>query len=731
MKILPILFSLTLFCAAFLSFAIQPILGKIMLPMVGGAPAGWIVAMAFFQIALLAGYGVSYLLGRLNPWIHAAGLITLYVMGFAFLPPQLPAFSDQGSHLSIAVIVALSQTILVPFLALTATTAALQRIFAATSHPTANDPYYLFVASNLGSFAGLLIYPFLLEPLTGLKWQSSHWAIIYGVTVVLILVCCAIAALYRQRNRLDIIHSESEQDNARISLRQMAYWVVLAFIPCSLSMGATTLITTDMPGIPLFWILPLGLYLLTFILAFAQKPILTMKKLRGWQINAIGFWILALALGFGFRPTGNMIMFAGFVVLLMEVFFINAWTCHRELAALRPETSKLPLYYFMLALGGGLAGIMHAFILPFVLKDVIEFPIIVFLCLILHPEFRQEVITPRLAKLKKLFVWIAPLCFITAIIVFVMRYQGMSGVVYMVTLAIFSISFLMISARPRLLLATGILVLISCVITRVPGTVIETGRNFFGSWFVYEQKDQSALNRYFVHGVTVHGVEPMDKTDAINRYHSTYYARGNSVADVLKIANAKNWAVVGLGSGQLACYDPKLTTDFYEIDPDVESIAQFHFTYLNECPPRDVVIGDGRLKLEQTNYRYDVILLDAFTSDAIPLHLLTKEALAIYKQRLNKNGVMLFHISNRYLELGSFIAAAAKENGLPSLFQISQKDKKYPLMQLSKWVAVPLTQQAAQSLSAKGWETLEPAGRAWTDDRSSVLEAFTLNPRLE
>ena len=245
MRALPLLFSFSLFFAAFLSFSVQPILGKMLLPMVGGSPSGWIVAMAFFQLSLLAGYAISYGLGKLSPWAHAAGLIALYGAGAFFLPPQLPVINDE-SGLSVQVMLALGQTILLPFLALTATTAALQRIFANTIHPTANDPYYLFVASNLGSFAGLLIYPFLLEPSIGLKEQALYWQGIYIAVIGFIALSAAMAWSYRRAkvtpNSVEDIHNKIE---GNVTVTQILRWTAMAFVPCSLSMGVTNLITTD------------------------------------------------------------------------------------------------------------------------------------------------------------------------------------------------------------------------------------------------------------------------------------------------------------------------------------------------------------------------------------------------------------------------------------------------------------------------------------------------------
>lgn len=726
MRILPLVFSFALFGSALLSFSIQPILGKMLLPMVGGAPAGWIVAMAFFQMALLAGYGVSYLLGRFSPWIHGVGLLALYASGFVFLPPQLTPIADnvQGAALSLAVVTALAKTILLPYLALTATTAALQRVFSATSHPTANDPYYLFVASNAGSLIGLFAYPFVLEPLFGLTQQSQGWLYVYAVVIALIISACALAWRYKKT-----ASDKAAQNNETsiISAKQIVYWIVLAFVPCSLSMGVTTLITTDMAGIPLLWVLPLGLYLLTFIMAFAQKPLFSLEKLWVWQLNAIGCLLLILVLGpmwgIGFKPTGNIILYAAFSLLLLEVFFTAALMCHTQLAKLRPSVDKLALYYFILALGGCLAGLFHAFVLPFATSDVVEFPIMVVLSLLLIPA----VYTVKRQK-SPVYKYRVILTIVTVLATCAAFAQtpDSNNPLYILALFVFVIPFVLVSSYPRYLFAVG-MIIIACVwMTRYNGEVQMTGRNFFGSHAVYDKDTENGKIRYFVHGNTTHGLEPLNKEDEISRHYSSYYARNNPIADVLKVSGAKEWGVIGLGSGQLTCYQDGMVTDFYEIDPDVEAIAWKYFSFLHDCPPRHILIGDGLLELTKQKNIYDMLLLDAFTSDGIPMHLLTVDAMAKYKSRLHEDGIILVHISNRYLDLAPPIAAAAKEYGLEAFTKIHKVDKKYPLSLASKWLVIPLKGEQGKTFEANGWKKVKPAERPWTDDRSSLIEAVRL-----
>lgn len=715
MKILPIIFSLALFCSAFLSFAVQPILGKMMLPMVGGAPSGWIVAMAFFQIALLGGYGVSYVLGKLSPWKHAVGLLLIYVAGCFFLPPHLPEISDNSPELSLMVIKALAQTILVPFLALTATTAALQRVFSATNHPTANDPYYLFVASNIGSFAGLLIYPFFLEPTFGLKQQALFWQGLFIVAIGLIFIACVLA----WRARSPVIVLDNDHSVEPVSQKQLLRWLLLAFVPCSLSMGVTNLITTDIGGMPLFWVAPLGLYLLTFVLAFSRKQWVSTKQLNFLHMIAAFFVILSLAFGRENQTGFDLFVFVFLVSLLLGVFFIIAYAFHQNLANSRPQTQHLTLYYFIIALGGGLAGLLHAFVIPFVLKDVIEFPAMVLLSL-LFLNTKDSGIKYNLVLRCSFAIALASL-----VMIFLLKHYKVEQDYNTPFCILFFISIIFVTPRPRYLFALGVIALVFSVSTHYQGNVITRERNFFGQYAVYDLPSDDMTARILVHGTTIHGVEVLHASKKEDRFSYGYYSRGNPIQDILTLTHAKTIGVIGLGSGQMACYNPALTVDFYEIDKDIQHTAQTDFSYLKECPPRDIFIGDGRRMLEKQDRHYDMIMLDAFSSDGIPLHLVTREALAIYRSKLTQNGMLIFHVSNRYLKLAPPIAAVAAAENLHSYSKLFVPKEKHMIKMSSLWVTISMNSKQDKQLEKMGWKRIEPSANApWTDDQSSLFQAF-------
>ena len=729
MRPLPFLFCITLISSAFLSFSVQPILGKMLLPMVGGAPNSWIVAMAFFQLALLAGYGISYVLGRFSPWVHAGALMALYLAGVHFLPPVLPVLPGgvQGLDLSIDVFKALLQTILVPFLALTATTAALQRVFAATDDPTAKDPYYLFVASNAGSFAGLFVYPFLLEPLTGLSWQAHLWKAVYAIAVILIALCTM--AAWRRKAKP---HKEKAQKASRqkIPAKQIALWIALSFVPCSLSMGVTSLITTDIGGFPLFWVLPLGLYLLTFIIAFSPKPFLRKDRADMYHMTAAVFMILFMALEIGYQPTGDLLVFGFLATLLLGIFFFTAWACHQKLADSRPDPSHLALFYFILALGGGLAGILHAFVLPFVLPGMIEFPVMVIVSLL----FTRDLLTikdARTRKLAKVTLIVTLVGCAAGLLTCYFRLHQVPRHIYAPFMYIFLLTVLISAVRARYLIMIGIVAFVTGFLTHYPGHMIDRKRNFFGAMAIYDVQIEGLTVRAFTHGNTLHGSEVLGK-DASHRIDSGYYLQDGPIRRALDISHGKTVAVVGLGAGQLACYDPKLTIDFYEIDQDVKDEAERNFTYLKHCPPRRIIIGDGRIMLEKQTATYDVILLDAFNSDGIPLHLLTKEAIDIYKRRLNKNGILLFHISNRYLDLAPPLTAIARAENVHGYTIAYSPAEKTQLRQSSEWFVFAANENQARAFEKGGWQSVAPQSYVWTDDRSSVVSAMTtLDKKIE
>lgn len=718
---MPFLFSVTLFGSAFLSFLIQPILGKMLLPMVGGAPSGWIVSMAFFQMALLAGYGVSYLLQKyISLWIHAALLVGFYLLALFYLPPVITFPDTQAASLNV--FIALLGAIFVPYVALAATTSALQRIFAATRHKTAADPYYLFVSSNAGSLIGLFCYPLFLELFMGLSDQMALWQILYLVVLTLIIASVALAWIFKAPAAPETQRTGKLPVPDRGILLQ---WFILAFVPCSLSMGVTTLITADVGGLPLFWVIPLGLYLITFILAFQRAGSVSIGKLNSNHLNSAAFLLCLVALGIGFRPGGDILTFIVMVFLMLEVFFVIALSCHAQLAGLRPSPHYLGLFYFVVAVGGAAAGLLHAFVLPLILNDVIEFPIVVLLSLLLLPD------TSKSLRFQKIRGWAFAVALISTAALYFMKQHNTSYIYYVPTAVVFIASYFFVMDRPKHLLCLGAVILLFCVSDRYTGGTLDRSRNFFGTYSVREAKADTVTTRSFIHGNTSHGMAAYGVTDAV-KYNSSYYSRSGPAGKLIRASGADEVGAIGLGVGQVACISPGVSMDFYEIDAEVVRLAKTYFPYLEECPVRNIYVGDGRLELQETEHVYDILMLDAFTSDSIPVHIVTREAISAYRKHLSRNGFLLFHVSNRYFNLVPKLARIAEVEGLQAYEILHQPDHKaYPFALVSRWVAIPLSATGQKKLASLGWQKTVPAGELWTDDHSSLLSAIDLKQQLD
>lgn len=720
MNRLTLLLSLTLFCSALLSFSVQPILGKMLLPLVGGSPAGWIVSLAFFQFALLAGYGFSYLFERTSPWVHGFALLGLYAAGLFYLPPALTGINESGATgmMGIVVFKNLFHAIFIPFMALAATTSALQRLLSATDHPSAKDPYHLYVASNIGSFAGLLLYPLFWEIFYGLTEQSVLWRTAYYVT--LLLVAFSLLESWRHRNRDFTIENPSAK--TQLTARQILTWMALAFIPCSLSMGVTTLITTDVSGLPLLWILPLALYLLTFILAFSPKQFSSAKKLNAQHALGASFIIFVSIIGIRSIPSSDIFSFLAAVFLALEVFFTIAWAYHHRLASLRPAADRLSLYYLVIAAGGCLAGLLHAFVLPLTLTETIEFPVVVLLSLLVLPDFHNKPVKTRMRTLVNLAI-----CLLSGAAMIHAQNSLFSGdFIYVPALVVFFVTFLILSGKPRQLLLVGVVLLSLSLIAEKSQNVLVTDRGFFGTYKVKETTQDGMRARYFTHGNTSHGLALYDIPDD-QKYNVSYYSRIGPAGNVMRVLDVKSAGVIGLGAGVLACTKPGTIMDFYEIDAKVVNIAEKYFPYLTECPAREIHVGDGRLEIKKSPHIYDMILLDAFTSDGIPVHTLTVEAIAEYVARLQPDGVLMFHVSNRTFDLSPKIADSAHANGVKAYEVLHIPNQKaYPFAMASKWVAIPTSEKTEKLILALGWKQITPSAKPWTDDHSSLLSAVSL-----
>ena len=690
-------------------FSLEPMIGKMLLPIVGGAPAGWMVSLAFFQLILLAGYFLAYLLARLSPLRQAAVYVAILGAGSLFLPVT---FAKAAQHVgaipgALDVFLLLTSAIALPFIALAATSSTLQRLFTVTGHPSAANPYFLYAASNLGSFAGLFLYPFFLEPRLRLSTQSAWWLFGYLLLIVAATICLLPA-------RKHAVKKETPRISPAPARREMLAWVVLALVPSSLMMGLTSYATTEIISMPLLWVIPLGLYLLTFVIAFSTRHIVSLDWLARAQPVAV---ILALILIF-ILPTGAFNRFQAFGFHAV-VFTLVALMCHLQLAKTIPSNSTrhLPLFYLLIATGGALGGILNAFIAPVVFTSAIEYPAMLIAACLLNPLW-------RFGRRDLLIVAAAATLLICALT------DSSLFLVLIATIGAIGIPILaaaLIALHPRAALIGGGLVALAATQT-VSATSVYQGRNFYGVLKVHDQdvtvRDGHEKLRYLLNGTTVHGRQSLAPGRELEP--TSYYTKDGPLGEVFTAFHPRKIAAVGLGAGTIACYGtPQNEITFFELNPQVQVVAEHYFTFLSKCGagarPR-IVLGDARLSLSRmTDGKFDLIILDAFSSDAVPTHLMTKEALALYTDHLTDKGLVLFHISNRHFYLGYPLAVTAQALGLSGRF-IDYLPAGNPYADESQWLALSRDEAELQNLKRLPWRRLSaPEGmQPWTDDYNNV-----------
>jgi SAM-dependent methyltransferase len=715
------LFVATILVGSFLLFMVQPMVARMALPMLGGAPNVWNSAMVVYQLLLLAGYGYAHALSRLP--LHRQAIVHLALLGVGALtlPIALADLAAPPSGWEVLWVPLLLLASIGPvFFVMAAQAPLMQRWFAADSR--AAEPWALYAASNLGSFAGLIAYPLLAEPLLSLHAQSLAWSAGYGLLVVFV----ALAA--RSRWQVPVADSGARHEPAeKVGIRRILAWLALSAVPSGLLLSTTTHLTTDVFAMPLLWVIPLGLYLLSFVVAFADP--------RGVAraITLVTPPVLLFAGSFAMvsATAGTMAIALGTLVLLFDV----AVTLHARMYDLRPGASRLTLFYLVMAAGGALGGIFTALLAPVVFDWVWEHPLLILAAAILLP-LPPRLDWTRLAGLDKGLARIA--------------------LAVLIVLAIFFCSQLMAIATdpgtqvPQLFLrmlltAIGLLLmpwrwayaglLLAMMVSQGGYSTIQQTidrhrtRSYFGIYSVYDNRQERT--RLLVHGTTLHGKQSLEP--ARRREPTTYYGDTSGVGLALDNAPAlfgphARIGVVGLGTGTLACrHKPGQTWTFFEIDPAVVRYSRRGtFSFLNTCAPdAQIVLGDARLKLAAAPAdSFDVLAIDAFSSDAIPLHLLTDEAFGVYERALRGDGLLLVHISNNYIELEPVLAAIAARRGLAASVRLDAPSGE--LTVASSWVALSRDRQKLAQLQASSrkleWRPLAPAqGPAWTDDHASVL----------
>jgi len=733
-------FSMTLFISAALMFAIQPMTGKMLLPLVGGTPAGWIVAMAFFQIMLLGGYLLAHALSKLSPRMHAAFYLGALSIGMLFMPVNIAgnAASLPASPGAIDIFKLLCINLSIPFIAISATSSTVQRLFTATGHASAHDPYFLYVASNIGSLSGLLLYPLVFEPAFTLSAQAGYATYSYLGLILIGVVCLGLSLLAAAPAADKNADSSSAQKTAPLRLlsAQCGKWVALAFVPSSLLLGVTIYITTDIMSVPMIWVLPLGLYLITFMLAFSKLKWVP-RKLLPDMLPAASF-VAVLTISVIQLP---WLIDWGGIIFYLTIFTVVSLACHIELANLRPLDGKsrdLTAYYLMMSVGGALGGILNAFIIPVIADRLIEFPLILTAALLLHPSFSirrtlGKVTAGALIATALTMPMSPPQISTTPPQVFEVVFFCLG------MLLIFGVTFSSVRkhVNAESLIATTACLLLIGQFLQMRHNLSYSDRNFYGTIRVFDTPSITAHDieykvRMLHHGTTVHGLQVLSPKN-LRTEPTAYYSKEGPLGDIFEVFQPKNVGAIGLGAGVLSCHSaPGRQFTFFEIDPAMVTVAKEHFAYLKECSPEkmpDIIIGDGRLEIsKQPAGTYDLIIVDAFSSDSIPVHLLTLEAVIEYITRTNYNGVVAFHLSNRYFLLEDRIVAIANQAGLEHSYRFDYKFKRdanlifrYP----SKWLV--LSRKNLQALTAHNseWTKIKAAeGRIWTDDYSDLMGAI-------
>ncbi len=771
-----ILFAAAICVSAFLLFLVQPMIAKMILPQLGGTPAVWNTCMVFFQAMLLAGYSYAHVLtGRFR--IHRQVVVHLLVMllPLAVLPVGL-AFewtsSQSGSPIA-GLLWLLTLSIGLPFFVLSTTAPLLQKWFSHGPHVLANDPYVLYTASNVGSMVALLGYPTFIEPNFSLHGggglsQSQLWSAGYGVLMVLI------GAAGWGAWRADSGNHEPDASRAATpsavssqpDLRTMIGWVLWAFVPSSLMLGATSYITLNIAAIPLLWIIPLVLYLLSFILVFARWP----SQFHGAMSHTMP--VLLVLLVFTMVTEGFSIPFGIRILLHLATLFVVAMVCHGQLARQRPSTQHLTAFYLTMSVGGVLGGIFNALIAPVVFTSTAEYAIALVVAGLLLPKGIQQASqvsavefaaadSTRATSFAGDAVWVLGIGAWTGGLTWLT--QGMAWAAEAQTAQNGSLATLahlaglnstqwldlLIYGSPLVLcyllrsrpLAFGLALGVILLVAEMPSAsshivLLHQERTFFGVLKV--KFDQELGTHQLIHGNTTHGAQWLNPDK--RGEPMTYFHRKGPIGDLFSAFQGPNRrthiAVTGLGAGTLASYtQPGQSLTYYEIDPAVVTIAldPNYFTYCEDAKQRGVdlqmVIGDGRLNMARAaDGRYDLVVLDAFSSDSLPVHLITREAFELYLRKMTRSGVIAVNISNRYLHIAPVLGNLAEELHLVGLHRHDHEDEdvvpgKYP----SHWVVVAKQREALGALlEDRRWEPIpkSPALGVWTDNFSNVLSVF-------
>jgi len=676
-------FSLTIFWGACLLFLVQPLIARFILPWFGGGPAVWTTCMLFFQVLLLGGYAYAHFsISRLTPRRQVITHLCLLALAVALLPitPGDQWKPADGSHAAGHILLLLLACLGLPYLVLSATGPLLQAWFSKANPGV--SPYRLYALSNVGSLLALLTYPFVLEPQLARQAQANWWSV--GLAVYAGLAAWCGTKVWKSAGA-DSRSSVAGDDGEAPSPGRKLLWFALPACGVMLLLAITNKLCQDIAVVPFLWVLPLSLYLLSFIISFDSPR---------WYHRA--FWLpllvaLLVAVACNLRTAESHPNITPLASLYLGTMFVACMVCHGEVFRLRPGASRLTGYYLSISAGGAAGGLFVALIAPLVFPDYFELHLALFLTAALVILVLRRDPSMPLRQGKARWAW----------------------------------------ALPFVALAALGYVLADVATNSLRGAVSVT-RGFYGVLKVTETEKGDPTRHHLTlqHGATIHGLQYQGvarRTDP-----TSYYTSTSGVGRLFRSyqpEGGRRVGAVGLGSGTLAAWGrPGDTFRFYEINDDVARLATGTFTYLKDSKAKtELVMGDARLRMEgEKDQRYDIIILDAFSSDAIPVHLLTLEAFAHYQRHLNPGGVIAVHVSNRYLDLHPVVYRLAEQIGFPAItIEDSDSALEDDGFYGSDWVLLSHDQKLFQQPLLRDATSAPVQFSArimpWTDERSDLL----------
>jgi spermidine synthase len=737
------LYPATTFLSAALLFTLQPLFAKMLTPLMGGTPSVWNTALVFYQGALLLGYLYAHIIAthlkpRTQLYVHAAVLL----FGLVFLPIKVSSLVG-APDVSNAVgwtMAALALSLGGPIIAISATAPLIQAWRARLGD--AVDPYRLYAASNLGSFMALAAFPFLIEPFIGAKMQSMIWSVGYIILAIALVISIQAVPASSQAPTETAIKKTSWLDRAK--------WTFFAAPPSALLVAVTTHLTTDVASVPLIWIPPLALFLLTFIIAFSAWGDRIAESAA--PIKFMVIFLLAAVMGAGIDQ--GMLGLG----IHLTAFFLIVLCCHLELALRRPEPARLTEFYLWMSFGGVLGGAAAALLAPIALNTTIEYQIALAVALAVAPWERAQMkwALPAAAiaigaslfyqNLYEIATWLeanAPIGKAARVAETPFWFQVLSvwrpEVAASVLCAVLALAAMMAQRSALIVAAIGGVALLLPVLDQDSGGIKFRERSFFGVLEINDSGEAPTGWRFLSHGTTLHGVMSLDPNR--NREPMSYYYRETPIGSLYAEATAAkptdlHAGVIGMGMGSTTCYaKPGQKWKIFEIDDDViKAVTNPNLVgFINRCAPDiEIIRGDARLKMaDQPNNWFDILLVDAFSSDAIPTHMITKEALSLFMSKMAPDGVLIVHISNRYLDLGAIVSDAANELGFAVMEGNRDGEASNPNADTGVRAVVVARNQARLNryIGQPMWTMVGPSAQShpWTDDHTDILRALVRN----